>query len=193
MDNTICDFKTAYLKAIEKNPGIQFPQSQYGFFTNLEPIEGAINAVNYLRKYYDVYILTRPSVMNPLCYTEKRIWIEKYFGLEFCDRLILCCNKSLLKGNYLIDDNIHVGFEGEHIHFGQDKFDTWQRIFEHLEYPKSLIGLEFLKVRDFCMRNNIDFRVVKEDNKNYCITCDLIPEKLSLSLKQGVVTEIQME
>ena len=57
MDNTLCDFNGAAKKEIERNPGIQFPQATYGFFVNLRPITGAIEAVNVLmkNKKYDCY------------------------------------------------------------------------------------------------------------------------------------------
>jgi len=42
--------------------------------------------------------------MNPLSYTEKRVWIEKFFGIDFVEKLIICSNKGLVKGAFLIDD-----------------------------------------------------------------------------------------
>jgi 5'-nucleotidase len=118
LDDTICDFSTAYTESKTKYPDVIYPQSQYGFFINLNPMEGAIEAVNKLRTKFDVYILTRPSYMNPLCYTEKRLWIEKHFDLSFCENLILCSKKHLLKGDYLIDDVSWPLFEGKQILFG---------------------------------------------------------------------------
>jgi len=45
-------------------------------------------------------------------------------------------NKSLVKGDYLIDDDHRHGqteFEGEHIHFGKNKnFQTWSQVVEYL-------------------------------------------------------------
>lgn len=138
MDDVLCDFTGTFYKYIERNPGIQYPQSQYGFFANLAPIEGAIDAVNALIKSetYDPYILTAPSIHNPLCYTEKRVWVENAFGLEFVNKLIISPNKSLLKGAYLIDDNNkgkgQDGFEGELLHFGSEDFPDWKAVREYL-------------------------------------------------------------
>lgn len=42
MDNVLCDFSGARKKALEENPLIQFPQSQYGFYQKLIPLDGAI-------------------------------------------------------------------------------------------------------------------------------------------------------
>lgn len=131
MDNTLCDMTTPYLKALKDNPEIKYPQSQYGFFTNLKPIEGAIEAFFILAKDYDVWILSKPSVMNPLCYTEKRVWVEKYLGYEYCEKLILCCEKGLLKGDFLIDDNPWPNFEGKQILFGGQDYPNWRSVLKY--------------------------------------------------------------
>lgn len=131
MDDVLCDYVAERNKKLLENPDILYPQSQYGFFTNLEPIEGAIEGVNYLRTKFDVYILTRPSYKNPLCYTEKRIWIEKHFGLEFCKNLIIAYDKSLLRGDYLIDDVRWDDFEGKQLLFGSDEFKNWEKVKEY--------------------------------------------------------------
>ncbi len=138
MDDVLCDFKTAYEKALLENPLINFPQSQYGFFTNLNPIDGAIETAKALEASgrYQPYILTAPSLKNPLCYTEKRVWVEKWLGFSYVEKLIICSEKSLLKGNYLIDDNIagkgQERFEGEVIHFGSEKFPDWDTVRRYL-------------------------------------------------------------
>ena len=88
MDDTLAKYQQAHTLA-KQNTGIEFPQSIPNFFLDLEPIEGAIEGVLLLSKKYDVQFLTAPSFMNPLSYTEKRLWIEKYFGLEWCKKLIL--------------------------------------------------------------------------------------------------------
>lgn len=140
MDDTLCDFSGAYHYHLSINPKIQYPQSQYGFFANLHPLPGAISAVKALihSEKYDPYILTAPSVLNPLCYTEKRIWIENHFGIEFVDKLIISPNKSLLKGDILIDDNIEGKgqdlFEGYLIHFGSNGYPDWNSIRRELDF-----------------------------------------------------------
>jgi len=139
MDDVLCEFTKAFTTAIKNNPGIKFPQSQYGFFTSLSPIKEAVNSVNYLDEQdeFEVYILTAPSVLNPLCYTEKRIWIENYFGMEMVKKLIISPNKGLNKGDYLIDDN-NTGrgqdqFEGKLIKFGYDNFKDWNQVIDYFK------------------------------------------------------------
>lgn len=133
MDDTLCDFTTPFKTGEFK---LKYPQSKVGFFLGLEPLEGAIEGMYTLMTKYDVWILTRPSIKNTNCYTEKAEWIKKYFGENFLEKLILCPNKSLVKGDYLIDDDHRHGqteFEGEHIHFGKnEKFQTWSQVVEYL-------------------------------------------------------------
>ncbi len=138
MDDVLCDYSTAFKKAISDTPSIGFPQSQYGFYQNLLPIKGAISAALWLlrSKTFNPYILTAPSIRNPMSYTEKRVWVEKHLGIEFVERLIISPNKSLLKGEILIDDRVEgngqEGFEGKLIWFGSREFTDWECVIDYL-------------------------------------------------------------
>lgn len=135
MDGVICDFKKAYLEWKDKHPEITYPQSQFGFFTKLEPIPGGIEAVHELDKHFEVHILTRPSVYNLMCYTEKAEWVRNHLGFEFLERLNLVPDKSIAKGAYLIDDSLEYGqedFEGELIRFGTKEFPDWNSVLKYL-------------------------------------------------------------
>ncbi len=138
MDDVLAAFRVGFYLHLHKYPNILFPQGEVGFFENLEPITGAIDAVNQLRKnnIFDVYILTAPSIRNPHSYTEKRLWVEKYFDYDFTDKLIICSNKALLKGDFLIDDNVNgkgqENFDGTFIHFGSTVFPDWDSVLRYL-------------------------------------------------------------
>ena len=82
MDDVLCDFIGNYNKAKQSNPEIEYPQSKKGFLINLPPLKNAVESVEKLKSKYDVYVLTAPSVFNPVCYSEKREWVEKYLGLR---------------------------------------------------------------------------------------------------------------
>lgn len=138
MDDTICCYSQALRSALINHSSINpDPRGVSGFYLNLEPKEGAIEAVKYLDSIDDVYILTCPSIMNPISYMEKRLWIEKYFGFEFCKKLILSYNKGLLKGDILIDDYAcgrgQENFEGKVIQYGSVKFPNWETIVNDLK------------------------------------------------------------
>ena len=146
MDGVLCDYWKRFYEL--QNGYIKLPQTTYGFYTSLEPIEGAIESFKWLEEHFDTWILTRPSYQNPLCYTEKRVWVEENLGIKAAQRLIICWNKGLLKGDYLIDDTLidakliaelreddpefelQIPFEGEFMHFGTDY--NWKSAKQHL-------------------------------------------------------------
>ena len=135
LDGVLADFITAFVRERELNPEQPYPQSQYGFFMNLEPIKDSIESFKMLEEHFDMWILTRPSVQNPLCYTEKAIWVREKLGLDIQRKTIMCCDKSLLKGDFLIDDTTDYGqtdFEGRFIHFVTDKFPDWKTVVNYL-------------------------------------------------------------
>jgi 5'-nucleotidase len=136
MDGVIANFEKTFNLIRAYAPDMEYPHSTPGFFKTLDPIEGAIDAVNTLRENpnLDVWILSAPSEMNAISYTEKREWIEKHFDIQFCRRLILSPDKSLFKGDYLIDDRLESNnqhlFEGEQLVFGSEKFPNWETILD---------------------------------------------------------------
>lgn len=80
-----------------------------GFFENLEPMEGAIEALHdLLSSGYNVRICTAPKKIFRYCVTEKLAWIEKHLGKEFVTRTIITRDKTLVRGNILIDDKPEV-------------------------------------------------------------------------------------
>jgi 5'(3')-deoxyribonucleotidase len=102
-----------------------------GFFTRLKPMEGAINAVDFLFNNFEVYFLSTPMWNVPDSYRDKRIWLEKHFGEKAHKRLILTHRKDLCIGDYLIDDRTRNGagdFKGELIQFGSYLYKTWHDV-----------------------------------------------------------------
>jgi 5'(3')-deoxyribonucleotidase len=138
MDNVLCDYQTAYNEALRRQPEIPYPQSQYGFFRNLKPINSAKSVFAILSKHFDVWILSAPSIQNPMCYTEKREWVETHLGYEAAERLILSPHKGLLIGDYLIDD-IEEGrarqseFKGVQIVFGKEPYYNWYDVLDYFK------------------------------------------------------------
>ncbi|MFT4309340.1 MAG: 5' nucleotidase, NT5C type [Candidatus Woesearchaeota archaeon] len=79
-----------------------------GFFYSLPPIEGALEALPQLLVKNDVYICTSPLLENRTCVQEKYDWIQKYLGTKWKDRMILTKDKTLIEGDYLIDDKPNI-------------------------------------------------------------------------------------
>ena len=141
MDNVLVDFqsgidkleettKQAYEGHIDDVPGI---------FALMDPMPGAIEAVQKLRKRYDPYILSTAPWNNPTAWSDKLNWVKKHFGGGegdvFYKRLILSHHKRLVHGDYLIDDRGKHGtseFAGEWIQFGSEQFPDWQSVLDYL-------------------------------------------------------------
>lgn len=138
MDDVHCDYTLAHNEAVNRTPTMKHPQSQPVFFANLQSIKDAIESFKQLMASSAVnpYILTTPSVDNPLCYTEKRLWVEQHLVLEVIHKLIICTNKGLLRGDILIDDWTYgrgqENFDGEIIEFGSINFPSWEEVNKYL-------------------------------------------------------------
>lgn len=135
MDGVLCDFYGAAKKALTENPKQRYPQSQWGFFLKLKPIPGSIEGFNKLKEKYDVWILTRPSFMNVNCYTEKAQWVWDNLGYDILEKTIIAGDKSLIMGDYLIDDQNNANqdkFKGEWIHYNTSKFKNWDDVLTYL-------------------------------------------------------------
>ena len=141
MDNVLVNFQSGidqlsddtlseYEDRLDEVPGI---------FSLMKPLDGAIEAVKTLSRYYDVYILSTAPWNNPSAWIHKVEWVQKYFGADkhdvFYKRLILTHHKNLNKGDYLIDDRTKNGageFSGELILFGSEQFPNWEIVTNYL-------------------------------------------------------------
>jgi 5'(3')-deoxyribonucleotidase len=106
-----------------------------GFFENLDPIHGAIDAVKRLSEVYETYFLSAAMWNVPQSYSEKRLWVEKHFGDGFRKRLILTHRKDLAIGHFLVDDRTSHGagkFIGKHLQFGSEEFPDWNSVEKYL-------------------------------------------------------------
>ncbi|MCP3700505.1 MAG: hypothetical protein GY920_18630 [Aliivibrio sp.] len=107
-------------------------------FKDPPPMAGAVEAFNELcfDEDYDVYILSTAPWNIPNSWTQKRLWVSKYLGAKAHKRLILSNNKSLLRGDILIDDRTANGagdFQGELIQFGTEKYPNWTEVLKYLQ------------------------------------------------------------
>lgn len=107
-----------------------------GIFSRMVPMNGAIEAFEILAMQYDTYILSTAPWDNPSSGSDKLNWVKQYLGKSARKRLILSHHKHLNVGDFLIDDRLKNGveqFQGEHIHFGTDKFPDWKSVLNYLE------------------------------------------------------------
>lgn len=81
---------------------------QPGFFEKLEPMPGAIEGFNALRKMgHDVIVATSIPEVAVHAFDGKRRWMRKHFPDWSMKNFISCSRKGLLTGDLLIDDGSH--------------------------------------------------------------------------------------
>lgn len=106
-----------------------------GFFLDLEPIPGALEAMREMDAMQDteVFICTSPLRKYDHCVGEKFRWVEKHLGPEFVERIILTRDKTVVSGDLLIDDKDTIR--------GQEETPSWEHILftcchnQHLALP----------------------------------------------------------
>lgn len=95
------------------------------FFLGLPPIKGSVDAINEMLRdpALSVWICSSPKKTSDHCHSEKFLWLRRHFGQKFAERLILSRDKTLVSGDYLIDDKPVICGEKdpswEHIIFDQ--------------------------------------------------------------------------
>lgn len=76
-----------------------------GFYRNLEPYEGAVEAVKEAQSLgHEVFFVSAPWVTNPTGASDKYAWVEEHFGLDLAKKLVLARDKTIVAGDILFDD-----------------------------------------------------------------------------------------
>ncbi|MFD1315221.1 5' nucleotidase, NT5C type [Namhaeicola litoreus] len=137
MDNVLVDFPSAFAK-IDKEILTQYEHKDDipGIFALMDPVEDAIESIEFLAKHFEVYILSTAPWENPSAWRDKLLWIKKHLPEIGYKRLILSHNKHLNIGDYIIDDRTKNGvdkFQGRHLHFGEEgDYKSWKEVVNHL-------------------------------------------------------------
>lgn len=110
-----------------------------GFFFSRPVNPGAKEFVEWATKHpsIEVYIASKPLSFNVYySASEKMEWVDHHMP-ELNDRIVLTCNKGLLLGDVLADDDANMWkdkFKGEFFHFDKTKpAESFKKLREHLE------------------------------------------------------------
>jgi 5'-nucleotidase len=77
-----------------------------GFYERLPPIPGAVSALQAMQAAgHDVWFCTSPLRKYRYCVPEKYAWVERHLGMAWTRRIIVTPDKTLVHGDYLVDDN----------------------------------------------------------------------------------------
>ncbi|XP_057240371.1 5'(3')-deoxyribonucleotidase, cytosolic type-like, partial [Malurus melanocephalus] len=106
-----------------------------GFFLDLDPVPGAVEAVQEMlhMKDTEVFICTSPLRKYEHCIVEKYKWVEKHLGPEFVERIILTRDKTVVAADLLFDDKDTIQ--------GAEPNPSWEHILftcchnRHLQLP----------------------------------------------------------
>ena len=74
------------------------------FFAVLRVMPHAQRVLERLQSRYEIYIATA-AMEVPSSFNAKFEWLKKYFPFIPASHIVFCGNKSILRGDYLIDDN----------------------------------------------------------------------------------------
>ena len=108
-----------------------------GFFLNLEPMEGALQAIEEMRaENLDIIIATTPHPNSQFCINEKVAWVRKHLGEDFVKRLVFTGDKTILHGTALIDDKPEITGHNQHPSWTHIVFDAPYN--RHIETPHRL-------------------------------------------------------
>jgi 5'(3')-deoxyribonucleotidase len=133
LDGVLADFDASVANHIQDPPEMFVP----GFFRNLKVMPGAHKAVAQLLSNpdLDIYIGSKPTTGNLLSTVEKYEWVAVHFP-RLLKRIVLVCNKALLRGDFLVDDDKDrwaYKFQGTFLHFDKTKSEeSWQGMVEYL-------------------------------------------------------------
>lgn len=106
-----------------------------GFYANLDPIEGAIEAYHEMvAEGHFVQIATSPWWSNPSCLQDKSDWVAKHLGEEARSKIVFTSDKTGLLGDFLIDDK--PGISGRY-----GGFPAWEQIYFDQPYNREEEGL----------------------------------------------------
>jgi 5'-nucleotidase len=81
----------------------QYPH-QKGFFKDLPVIENSRQVVEELNNRFEVYVASA-AMEFPYSLQDKNEWLDQHFPFIHWKRRIFCGDKSVLKGDVLIDDH----------------------------------------------------------------------------------------
>ncbi|RXH58344.1 5'(3')-deoxyribonucleotidase [Granulicella sibirica] len=114
------------------------------FFDVLHVMPEAQRVIEALQSRYDVFIATA-AMEVPTSFMSKYRWLAKHFPFIPASHIVFCGNKSILRADYLIDDNPRQlkRFEGEGIIYTSPHnihVNGYRRVNDWLDVEKMFLG-----------------------------------------------------
>lgn len=135
------NFKVADDYPPEHTDAIEELMLAKGFYRDLPPVEGAAEALNaMLLEGHEAYICTAPMVESKYCAGEKIAAIRQHFGRTWVKRTIITRDKTMVHGDYLIDDKPEI--TGSHV-------PSWRHVVYDETYNRHVGGLRLTDWRQW--------------------------------------------
>ena len=113
-----------------------------GFYRDLPVVQGALAAIDDMMGLgCEIFICSSPLTQYQHCVVEKFMWVEQYLGSEFTKRIIITKDKTIVKGDVLIDDAPHVD--------GVVKEPEWKRYLFDAPYNRAVADVPRLTWRNW--------------------------------------------
>lgn len=133
LDDTTCQFRQGYIDLVNELFGTQHTlaeismdyycdlaikltkaqQSQVwqainkrGWSQSLQPMPGAVEAIQRLKSRYEVAFLTKQSLSSETWNYDRYRWVKKWFGAELAENIHFTRKKHAVCGDYLIEDHV---------------------------------------------------------------------------------------
>lgn len=75
------------------------------FFRDLDVMKDSQEVIRWLSERYEVYITTA-AMEFPTSFSAKYEWLKEHFGFLSEMNFVFCGDKSIIRADYLIDDNV---------------------------------------------------------------------------------------
>jgi len=104
--NTIKDVKRIF--GLSASEMVSRARLQEGFYRNLKPVAGAIEAIEKLQiANHRIIVCSSPLENSRFCASEKLLWLREWFPL-LTNSFALTMDKTIVTGDILIDDKILI-------------------------------------------------------------------------------------
>jgi 5'(3')-deoxyribonucleotidase len=90
--------------ALEHHPALEGYLRSEDFFEVLEVMPESQRVMQALQRRYEVFIATA-AMEVPTSFAAKFRWLERHFPFISPEHIVYCGDKSILRADYLIDDN----------------------------------------------------------------------------------------
>jgi len=88
----------------ERHTALEAYLRSHDFFAVLEVMPHAQRVLRALQKHYEIFIATA-AMEVPTSFVAKYNWLGEHFPFIAPSHIVFCGDKSILKADYLIDDN----------------------------------------------------------------------------------------